>query len=69
MFENDDIIRKSVGTYHFFPPECCMASVDSTGFSGRAADIWSMGVTLYAMVYRVLPFWSDTITGIMDAIE
>ena len=40
MFENDDIISKSVGTYHFFPPECCMGSVDSAGFSGRAADIW-----------------------------
>lgn len=28
-----------------------------------------MGITMYAMVYKVLPFWHDTIAGILDAIE
>ena len=69
MFEKDDTINQSVGTYHFFPPECCVTDSASGGFSGKASDLWALGVTLYAMVYYRLPFYHDTIAGIMDAIE
>ncbi|VDO39475.1 unnamed protein product [Brugia timori] len=30
-------------------------------YSGRAQDIWSLGVTLYAFVYGVVPFWDSSI--------
>lgn len=31
------------------------------GFSGQQSDLWSMGVTFYCLVYRVLPFDSDSL--------
>lgn len=29
-------------------------------FSGKANDIWALGVTLYALIYNVLPYNADT---------
>mmetsp|Transcript_18672 Transcript_18672/g.17787 ORF Transcript_18672/g.17787 Transcript_18672/m.17787 type:complete len:201 (+) Transcript_18672:250-852(+) len=58
LFEEDnDKISKTEGTYHFMAPECCDPDVDS--FSGKAADVWALGVTLYCMVYKFLPFWDE----------
>jgi len=38
-------------------------------FSGKAADIWALGVTFYSLIYNELPFWSDTEIGILEAIH
>jgi [calcium/calmodulin-dependent protein kinase] kinase len=67
MFSVSDVINKTVGTYHFFPPECCDA--ESNGFSGKAADIWALGITLYALVYHRIPFMGNSIAEILEAIE
>ena len=59
---------KSAGTFHFFAPECCDAKVDE--YKGRPTDIWALGVTLYCMMFNVLPFWDPEINeyGILDVI-
>lgn len=44
----------SVGTYNFFSPEMCDESVKE--YSGPAADVWALGVTLYALAYNKLPY-------------
>ena len=67
IFGDSDSQSKTVGTYHFFPPECC--SPDTKSFSGKAADIWALGITLYAMVFKKLPFWSDNIVGLFEVIQ
>ena len=54
-FEADDTMTKTAGTYHFFPPECCDPEIDS--YSGKQADIWALGITLYCMIFNQLPFW------------
>ena len=51
------MINKTAGTYHFFAPECCDPDVDL--FSGRATDMWSLGVTLFCMIFNQLPFWDN----------
>jgi len=54
LWEETDLQVKTEGTYHFLAPECC--SANTTEYSGIAADIWALGVTLFAMVYRNVPF-------------
>jgi [calcium/calmodulin-dependent protein kinase] kinase len=82
--KDNDSIKKTVGSPAYMAPElvalltsstksqlAICAAVDrvaSKPVSGRAADIWSMGVTLYFMLYGRLPFQSNTVTGLYDEI-
>ncbi len=52
-----DTLTNTEGTYHFMPPECW--NYDIREFSGVKADMWALGVTLYAIVYNKMPFWAD----------
>ena len=57
--EGNDTFSDSVGTYEFFSPEMCDSNV--TIYSGTKADIWALGIVLFAMTFNVLPF--DTAEG------
>jgi len=69
MFEKDSemLTAKSAGSPAFLPPELCV--VKHGDVSGRAADIWSMGVTLYCMKYGHIPFQSQQIFDLYEAIK
>lgn len=67
LFDTNDSLSKTEGTYHFMAPECCDPEMES--FSGRAADIWSLGVTLYCMIYNELPFFDENELRIMKKIH
>ncbi|GAB1734877.1 hypothetical protein NU195Hw_Modified_663t1 [Hortaea werneckii] len=56
MFEKESEmhVSKSAGSPAFMPPELCVAKHGHV--SGRAADIWSMGVTLHCLRYGHIPF-------------
>lgn len=56
MFDKDGEMRtaKSAGSPAFMPPELCVAKHGHV--SGRAADIWSMGCTLYCLLFGRIPF-------------
>lgn len=55
---------KSAGSPAFLPPELCR--VGHGDVSGQAADIWSMGVTLYCLCFGCLPF---NYTGVLELYE
>jgi serine/threonine protein kinase len=67
VFEESDMQRSTVGTYYFFPPESCKS--DASEFSGKAADIWALGLSLYIIIYKNLPFWSESLIGLFETIQ
>jgi [calcium/calmodulin-dependent protein kinase] kinase len=69
MFEKSDDMRtaKSAGSPAFLPPELCVAKHGD--ISGKAADIWSMGVSLYCLRYGRIPFEREGVLDIFEAIK
>ncbi|KAE8351690.1 kinase-like domain-containing protein [Aspergillus coremiiformis] len=69
MFEKDSdmFTAKSAGSPAFLPPELCV--VKHGDVSGKATDIWSMGVTLYCLRYGRLPFEKQSIFELYEAIK
>ncbi|KAK1756096.1 kinase-like domain-containing protein [Echria macrotheca] len=69
MFERPDEMRtaKSAGSPAFLPPELCMAKHGD--ISGKAADLWSMGVSLYCLRYGKIPFQRDGVLDMYEAIK
>jgi [calcium/calmodulin-dependent protein kinase] kinase len=58
---------KSAGSPAFLPPELCI--VKHGDVSGKAADIWSMGVTLYCLRYGRIPFEKQSIFELYESIR
>ncbi|KAI1384687.1 Pkinase-domain-containing protein [Hypoxylon trugodes] len=69
MFEKPDAMMtsKSAGSPAFLPPELCQARHGDV--SGKAADVWSMGVSLYCLKYGRLPFRRDNVLEMYEAIR
>lgn len=54
--EDKDIMKDTKGTYFFMAPEVLDKTKAAKGYSGRLADVWSLGVTLWTFCYLELPF-------------
>lgn len=69
MFEKPEHMRtaKSAGSPAFLPPELCVAKHGDV--SGTAADIWSMGVTLYCLRYGRIPFNRPGVLEMYEAVK
>ncbi|KAJ5693395.1 Calcium/calmodulin-dependent protein kinase kinase cmkC [Penicillium macrosclerotiorum] len=65
--DSDMFTAKSAGSPAFLPPELCV--VKHGDVSGTAADIWSMGVTLYCLRYGKLPFEQQSIFELYESIR
>lgn len=81
LFEQDnDVITKTAGSPSYMAPELAVISngtlmplaatrdIPTNSLSGRSADIWSMGVTLYYMLFGVLPFCADNVMDLYTHI-
>ena len=66
MFEkhSDMTTAKAAGSPAFLPPELCVSHHGS--ISGKAADVWSMGVTLHCLHFGRVPFEQ---TGVLELYE
>lgn len=69
LFEKRDDMRtaKSAGSPAFLPPELCVAKHGD--ISGTAADIWSMGISLYCLKYGRLPFHRHNALEMYESIR
>ena len=63
--DGNDMINKTAGTPAFTAPEACAEG----DFSGRAADIWACGVTLYMFTHGRVPFLSSNLVQIFQMIR
>lgn len=69
MFEKSSemLTNKSAGSPAFLPPELCVTN--HGGISGKAADIWSMGVSLYCLRFGRIPFERSAVLDMYEAIK
>jgi hypothetical protein len=44
-------------------------NVYEEGFFGKCADIWALGVTLYALTFTVMPFNGENVIEIINNIQ
>ncbi|CAD8073352.1 unnamed protein product [Paramecium sonneborni] len=49
------------GTYYFMSPEECYKVKVKDGYTGKAADIWDLGIAFFAFVYLGVPFTASPI--------
>merc|ERR1719361_2217918 len=65
----DAFLTNTAGTPAFTAPECLSIKQGDSPYSGKAADIWSLGVTLYCLVFGSLPWPDDNIVVIYNKIR
>eukprot|EP00760_Papus_ankaliazontas_P007832 PhM_4_TR13552/c0_g1_i1/m.104365/K07359/CAMKK2; calcium/calmodulin-dependent protein kinase kinase 2 len=62
--EEDDTMERTEGSPAYFPPE----EFEAKPVKGKAHDIWSFGVTVYAMAFGHLPFNASSRQELADKV-
>lgn len=59
-FDNDLELAKTVGTPAFFAPELCYTDLEKEQPKvSEQIDVWSLGVTLYCLIFARIPFLAE----------
>jgi len=67
-FDDDLELSKTVGTPAFFAPELCYTDLDKQPKVTEQIDVWSLGVTLYCLIFARIPFLADDEWQLFKAI-
>jgi SNF1-activating kinase 1 len=68
-FDDEVELAKTVGTPAFFAPELCYTDLDLEQFRvTEQIDVWSLGVTLYCLIYARIPFLAEDEYQLFKAI-
>lgn len=62
---NNGLLRTSCGSPHYVAPEICSGQ----SYSGSAADIWSCGIILFALLVGKLPFDAEDIEPLLEKVK
>lgn len=63
--KENDLPAKSEGNIYFFPPEFIDEKEDKP-FSCKPVDIWTFGISIYACIFKCLPFFPENRENIME---
>lgn len=64
---DNDLINDRHGCPAYVSPE--ILDLSNKGYSGKAADVWSLGVLLYVMLMGRYPFYDQTPSGLFEKIR
>lgn len=67
-FDDDLELAKTVGTPAFFAPELCHTEVGVQHKVTEQIDVWSLGVTLYCLIFARIPFLAEDEFKLFKAI-
>ncbi|KAI9730971.1 MAG: hypothetical protein M1818_008047 [Claussenomyces sp. TS43310] len=68
-FDDDLELAKTVGTPAFFAPELCYTDLDAEQPKvSEQIDVWSLGVTLYCLIFARIPFLAEDEYQLFKAI-
>ena len=62
-----DFFNATSGSLPFFAPEMCR-TLKGAGYSGRAADLWACGCSLFMWMYHRLPYEADNPPALLAMI-
>ena len=62
-----DFLTSTGGSLTFFAPEMCR-TLKGAGYSGRAADLWACGCSLFMWMYHRLPYEADNPPALLAMI-
>jgi calcium/calmodulin-dependent protein kinase kinase 2 len=65
--KSEMLSSRSAGSPAFLPPELCVTKHGD--ISGKAADIWSMGATLFCLRFGRIPFERSGILELYESIK
>eukprot|EP00163_Fabomonas_tropica_P010413 TRINITY_DN2053_c0_g1_i3.p1 TRINITY_DN2053_c0_g1~~TRINITY_DN2053_c0_g1_i3.p1 ORF type:complete len:664 (-),score=124.87 TRINITY_DN2053_c0_g1_i3:442-2433(-) len=65
LMRDDQLLETSCGSPHYASPEIVMG----TKYNGTAADVWSCGVVLFALLTGKLPFDDDNIPRLLAKVK
>lgn len=69
MIGDDDQVQGNEGTYFFMPPEALNKESSKSGYNGKLADIWSLGVTFFCCTFLELPFLGLNLVDLFEVIK
>lgn len=64
---NNDVQQEKFGSPAYVPPEVLCSH--GRGYSGRAADMWGLGVLFYLLLLGRYPFYDHTPVGVFQKIK
>lgn len=67
IFGANDSLSVVTGTHEFWSPELLIEDMEQ--YSGKAADIWALGLCLYALVYGSHPFVGESYMDVEENIK
>ena len=67
LFENEDKLQSTEGTYWFMSPE--MLDPNNKEVQGKPTDVWSLGITFYAFIFLKVPFFGNNLLEIIESIK